>query len=58
MLIILVIVVWGASTSQITVCAAPCAFWRGEPSRAHSCILPFHYISEVKPPSKPNLGME
>jgi hypothetical protein len=48
MLIILVIVVWGVSPSQITVCSAPCAFVRGEPSQAHSCISPLHYTAGVK----------
>jgi hypothetical protein len=48
MLVILVLVVWGVSPSQITVCAAPCAFWRGEPSQAHSCMH-FDYIAPVNP---------
>jgi hypothetical protein len=38
MLIILVLVIWGVSPSQVTVCMAPCAFRRGEPSQAQACL--------------------
>ena len=47
MVVILVLVIWSLSGHQITACAAPCAFRRGEPSQAQTLILPPKYIRSV-----------